>query len=59
MTYSFNVHYNNLPPACNCTPGVMWMNSGLLVILEPQINPITKSDCSSAIFSWEGNRKGR
>lgn len=29
----------------------MWMNSGLALIFELQINPITKSDCSTAICS--------
>ena len=45
-----------LPLACNCTPGVMWMNSGLSVIFELQMNPITKSECSSAIFSWKDRK---
>lgn len=35
----------------------MWMNSGFLLILEPQMNPNTKSDCSSAICSCRKVKK--
>lgn len=45
---------SNQPPVCICTPGVMWMNSGLVLIFDPQINPSTKSECSSAICTFKG-----
>lgn len=48
---------STLPPACICTPGVMWMNSDLVLILEQQINPNTKSDCSSAICTCRKKQK--
>lgn len=35
----------------------MWMNSGLLVTFDPQIKPITKSECSSAIFTCEDRKR--